>query len=558
MDTKEFKMLYSSPMENVLGKQDSEFHPVTLPVSSTQEGLITADAASNENLNFSVKGLKGMLVDRCFILNYTVTVVVVSAADTIDLNESDFALASCPLMRCTKSMDVTLNNDSRSYNVSMFNSALRHFHSNDDQMLANSAYPRMPDRFNNVNCNGQYSDGGTSAIQAFADTPLDRLNRFSRASFKPVSVTYGGTGNRTATVVYDCHEPLVHPFFSDNLSRDCFGLIDSIDVKMNFLSSLLPMVTIGKINDSGTSTTPASVTVSITSNTPTISYRRYKPSVNLPPQLSMPWTRLDIKPFVANDGATAGATDGTFDTGNMVLSKVPERFYVYVAPKNDYSNYNQADAFASIQTLEVRLDTGVGLTNAKPVQLHQMSVRNGSKQSFDNFNSEMGSIICIDLPSGDLGTDLIPGSQTSFNIQFSGTFHNTTYSQIDKLTTRSGTTNQVTAWRLIVIPLYHEIMIADGDAIELNHGGFTQDQAISAVAKVSNGEEESLRYDEGEGHDVKNGGWYRSLHRSLGRVSHAIQKGIDIAPKVIKKFEQGKDSLDALQRLTSGGTRVYG
>lgn len=549
----------SSPMENILNPNKGEFDTMSMPCSSVQEFTINADAKSNSNLTFSTSGLKGVLVDRCIYVEYQVKAVIVSEAAAIDDSQSEISLAQNPLNRVSKTQNVFLNNDSRSQDVHNYVNALSHYHNSYEQKFGASSYPSQPDMYNNCLAQGR---NGTSYLPL--DSPYIKKydsTKFARASFTPVSCARSTTtaSNDTLTITWKVVEPLRHSLFSDVYGRDVFANIDDIRVELNF-TSLLPMVVIGNLKDGTSDAAPSSVAITIDGYLPKLLMRRYQPSVNIPAQVKIPWTRVDVKSYAVSGAATAGSTDGTFSTGNISLGRVPDRMYMFCQRSTDLSSFNQADAYGAITQLSLRTDEGTNLTNATDAQLWQMSTRNGSSQTYKDFTDKQGSVVCVDLNSGDLGTTLIPSSQVPFNIEITGNVSNTTHSGFasEGFGVRSGTTNQVAAWKFYVVLLYREEMLASGDAVELNHGAFKQSQVLETVSKYANGEVSALPYDEHKTHHVSASGWFRNLHKNFNRTAQYIQKGIDYAPKLVRKAAQAKEFVDSAARLTASGRRLDG
>ena len=169
------------------------------------------------------------------------------------------------------------------------------------------------------------------------------------------------------------------------------------------------------------------VTVNFQNKQQELHLRTYTPLINIP--RTMKHYFMDIEHYtmtLAGKGVAPGvaATDlQNFTSNTIVYPTVPDMLVIFLRRSIDLNSYNQADAFASITRLSINVtgvDSGM-LGSASQYQLWQMSVRNGSKQTWQQFSNDQGSVIFVNIAGGDLG-GLVAGVNEPFRITVGGSF----------------------------------------------------------------------------------------------------------------------------------------
>ena len=238
---------------------------------------------------------------------------------------------------------------------------------------------------------------------------------------------------------------------------------------------------------------------------------------------------MDIteRSFVCLDGNAAGDDDGTFSTDSITFRSVPDMLVLYCGRTAELNNFNQADAFASITKITLTTDKDQGcFATATQYQLWQMSVRNGSKQTWQQFKSDQGSVIFVNINSGDLG-GYVAGSKEDFTFTITGEFTNTTYSgwAADSIERANGT-GQVTDWTFRVVALFRaEIILEDNSC--LIKSGMNMGEVIAAIQRGPN-EEASVAVKDNL--NATNQGWFKDMvHTIKPAMPHILRAGAQLA-----------------------------
>lgn len=437
------------------------------------------------------------------------------------------------------------------------------------------------------------------------------------------AATMEGSLSEKMAITYHVTEPLIHPFFTGPESRDTFANISNFDVKLTFQSSILPMITqhlasFPFVVAKGANGNPATdnlnlfnklylhnfiedvqifkectsidaTTTSYGDKVPNLRVRTYVPVVQIPPVVKMPFYDIVTRSFKVPSALSAGQTSQV-QTDSIVFGQVPQRIYVFVRPDKEYgqdvtdrvlANLNgvEPDQFCGITGMTVFTDLNQGLlTSATQQQLYQMSKRNGSNQSWDEFSKNQGSIVCLDLSSSDLGA-WIPGARTQFqfrmNVDVESLSHDLTLRSGDKYTLRSGATNtyerdqcsvgKLRDWRLFIVAVMSGEMTADLSTLQTATGvDAGQAQAVAAAGPTPGFAEDT----EPEGGGLKS--WTRKHSRKLkdvaskgAKIAAYIHKNRDMIRDNAKKVAQNLNTLNQIakegaQSAMGGGQMLTG
>ena len=128
---------------------------------------------------------------------------------------------------------------------------------------------------------------------------------------------------------------------------------------------------------------------------------------------------FNITPYSNYVGTVTSNTVATVNSGNITLTSIPSRFYVFVRQTNSNRTYTSSDTFAAINNINITWDNRSGLlSNASSYQLHQISVKNGSNQSWQQWTNYQGSVFCCEMGS-DIGLleNQAPGMMGNYQLQ---------------------------------------------------------------------------------------------------------------------------------------------
>jgi len=112
---------------------------------------------------------------------------------------------------------------------------------------------------------------------------------------------------------------------------------------------------------------------------------------------------------------------------NIQLGTVPKRIFIFVDRVEDQREIDTTDTYARIDRLEISFDNQTSqIASADTFQLWKMAVKNGSRQSWGDWNLHQGSIACIDFGAGDLGLNSLTatGLLGNFNLKVQCNFTN--------------------------------------------------------------------------------------------------------------------------------------
>ena len=218
---------------------------------------------------------------------------------------------------------------------------------------------------------------------------------------------------------HDIYQPLAHPYFRDNKMRDN-TLVNvryfDCDINITSINACLEAGLLGELeNNSNAAVTYTTELMKAddtalnaaspvyTGVTPQLIFDLVTPSVPLP-------TISDkvIQTFhaIQSEGVSADSQIIKVNSGNIQLSQVPDKIYVFIRSSKDATVTRPAwvpTRLATVTGLRVRTpQNSAFLINMDQESLYQMSCRNGSKQSRSSFMSSLGSVVCID-PEKDLG-----------------------------------------------------------------------------------------------------------------------------------------------------------
>ena len=445
-------------------------------------------------LSFNVKLNSNEAIDRCVMVEYTVSCTITGAADNKDLVKTNGLVLACyPLNRISSDLNVKINNNSKSVNPSEYVAAFANTHDSAEYRRMCS-FPAQPDNYNTIAAMALRSGirydtaTGLEDITALSSTiqesyQADNESPFcqeggsyapTRGQFPPSKVTViakGASAKNSITLEFTCLEPLLHPFFRTQEYRSVLSRVSSLDVDIqltNILGMFLQSNSLLKSENTGALT--QAVTSGFTFVTaPTLVYRTYAPTVAIPSVLSFNFFDHSI---IREGLTTADFTEQSFSSRTYTWSQVPHRIMIFAKPRGTPSTATQADAFLAINSMTFRTsaDSG-GLSGSSKGLLYQMSTRNGLNMSFDKFSRNLGSVVIIDVERGDLA-GYLPGVRMDFNFDVSLTVQNTQFTKRAVINSPVLIADAVTNtnWDLFVIGYMDSKLICDGAMSSIVNG----------------------------------------------------------------------------------------
>jgi len=409
----------------------------------------TTTSASNSNFIFTCPPPNpNIIVDRKVYLQTQVTLTFTGQAavgQRLLVNAAD-AFRAYPLSSCMQTLQVTLNNQSVSLNVSDVIQGLLRYHTPQKQREFDySMTPSMLDQYQ------EYSDG-------FGEAPRNPLAKYgdgyemNRGGFSFISITNSvgqgiGSGSPTvsAIVVALLTEPIyLSPFLFGHGDHSGFLGLQTMDFNINWSNNLSYMWSHDAVNGNPIS----NIVVSFAPN-PKLLFQYITPKqlMPLPPVITYPY--FEIQRYPTQSPAMAPNSTYTIASQNIQLQSIPRRMYIYARRQNSDQTFSTTDTFFSIQNVSINWNNNSGLlASASAVDLYNISRTNGCNLSWTQWNGitqvldnnsnaivkgTVGSILCIEFGK-DLGLpdDQCPGLLGTYQLQMNVTVTNT--NQINSVT----------------------------------------------------------------------------------------------------------------------------
>lgn len=391
--------------------QEPNIYPVLEGGRDVLYKQFTTTSVSQSSINFSCPPpSQEVFVDRrvhfkCPVrLTLTATITGPNLATAFLLNPQQCCIRSYPLQKALDTVQMTINNQSMSINISDMLSAMEHF--NIDRKLKAVDYSKCPTY---GACQSQvFSDlflATRSPMSLYADGQDDLAPQ--AFPFTIVSQSNDGAGNCTSVLDFVSCEPLfLSPLFWGAFDDDqaAFLGVRTFDLTLNFLNQgANRMLAIDRISagvNYGVSAWNASMSFSNFSpafsyndeNQPVLLFQYITPQLDKAAllgnisqrELHYPFFNIERFPTDSNSALAAGA-QATQTSNNIQLNSIPSKMYIYVRNSNSVMNADpfQSDTFAKINSVSVQWGNKNGvLASASPQQLYDLSCKNGCQMSW--------------------------------------------------------------------------------------------------------------------------------------------------------------------------------
>lgn len=444
---------------------------------------------------------------------------------------------SNPLSNAMTNLQVSLNGESTSTNLSQYIRALKRYHNsayNQDRL--SSSFPSMQDQFLN------YYDG-----QGFARSELrgygDNVLQCPRGGYQFALVTRndssGVSGQDVATVELTTFEPLyISPLNVSNYQEQpFFHGISTCDINISLggrgsssFGGLVGSLWSHAQAPSNFSTID-SVNVDINNVSALFHYITPPLSFHIPKQIVY---GLSLPNYIATSFSNAPMSAGselTLAYSNVQLNSIPEKVYIWVSKIDTAVSYLDTDTYFSITNLDIDFNNKPGvLASASQLDLYNISIRNGLDMNFRQFVKDCGSVICLkfgeDIPLSNLLAPGVSGSfQFSANIRCKNNYNTSIAPTISMLFVNAGT------------------YTIENGACYKNNGILTPQDVLNT--QVSNQHKEPAP----PAHDALGGiswGEIVSFFKKAGRA--AIDVGKKIVPVLAPEFTPVVTGADVLAR----------
>lgn len=352
-----------------------------------------------------------------------------NAADYANFFNGNFALrAVAPLHSACTKVEVSLNNNSISYDASQFVAALfGHYGPKMNSAETNIGSLYYPDQ------SWDYDDfpAPRNPLSTYGNCPFGSSARGS--AFESLRVI-SNTANACSFEISWYEPVIIPPFIAFSETPDKQGLAGLNSVTLSY--------SIGKI-ERMFSLNLAGIQGGINDFAVDVTFR----NVTTVPTLMLNWLSLSVadtqflrankygfskySPWITGGNTLAPRQSTKIISLVTQTSSVPSKVFVYIQRAQHDRTIYTSDAFCRIDSIDMTFGNMTNLLgNSTNGTLYQMSSRNGIKVTQNQFSNYTGSVVCIDMQKDIPLGDLSVGFKGSFNIQVNVNVTNLSYSSV--------------------------------------------------------------------------------------------------------------------------------
>ncbi len=337
-----------------------------------------------------------------------------------------------PLANATRSLQVSLNNDQLSQNLSQ--------------------YWRATTRYANSLGQSEIDQGSTATMldlaQAFSQTNGNPLSPFAARGANPLQTSrtslYGieivknppkaGNTVLTAVIRFTVREPLfLSPFLFQKGDQDT-GLIGIQTMNLQLQlggrggSDLAAAIyTIDKENTFDL-TPPLLPSVTAVTKSAYVYMNFLTPdALQIIPDINnYPYYEPTLYTTTIQGEIAAGAVSQQIVMNNVQLNSIPQRLLIFVDEPDSAASPFKPDTYASIQKINISFDNRDSLlAAAETIDLYNIAAKNNTNLTWTEWNRDCGSVLCLnfgeDIP---LRANQAVGLRGSYNLRMTVTYNN--------------------------------------------------------------------------------------------------------------------------------------
>ena len=355
-------------------------------------------SGSGVNWSFNTQS-EAVAIDRRMYaeVQFKITFTGTSPVGQPLLNSNHDAPRAYPLASITNSLKATINGSSIEIQYADALQAMLRYNTEYEQTQYDlSGTPDFLDNYQS------YADGVASANNPLADYANSGYKR-GRGAFRIDSIVnpVGDGVNATTSVVYfTVIEPLLlSPFLyrSEKLEAGLIG-VRNMTVQYSFLAGQLERIWSHDATNPGVNITSVLTEIGANAGTsnPKLHVLYLSPPVldssMVPSNIVYDYVKTDSYVNDMNTSLPAGASQ-SFVNNAIQLSTVPKAIYIYACLPNSQKTYATTDTFFRINSISLQyLNTSGQLSSASTFDLYQLSVKNGCKLTWEEWQGQTNNL----------------------------------------------------------------------------------------------------------------------------------------------------------------------
>lgn len=331
------------------------------------------------------------------------------------LQISQYGPRFMPFNSVLTSSTMTINQSTFNQPTNQYFDALMHFNNKPEEMGFDlSAAPSFMDTYQNYNDYAGTQQYGSS-LNALGQ--IGECSRIAepRGGF-PMQIIGNDPDATQCFVFFETREPIfISPLTWGHHNHKAFIGVSNMNFQFLFDNNIQR---VWSMNNDSSQITNLAVAVTVVDN-PVLEF------VYITPKATQKIERLQRYPFnnlqMVNQDFVAALPSGTsqkYTLNTQTLLGVPARIYIFARRRNADRTFLTTDTFFRITAIDMTFDNHQGvLAQASGQQLYEISAQNGLTQSWSDWHSYQGSILCIDC-SKDIPLNVFNACGSLKNIQF--------------------------------------------------------------------------------------------------------------------------------------------
>lgn len=497
--------------------------------TSIAQNVVSASSLSTNQMSYNVVvPSMGTIIDRAVLFRNTFVLKVDGTAPAgqflVNLGTTD-ALGCYPINSQIANYNVSINNQSYTFNIAQNYQALINLQPDNRQLVRYAGCPNMPDQL------FSYADGIGSncnvlaAYENAADNDLIPRGAFAcdyigqdPACVADIPMVASTGAAQTIYIKYTVVEPCMCPPFLYNTVANKAGMygVSNFVINATFNST----GTNQRILRTGSSFAKSVSLLRFDRSEMVFNYCAPPASIPLPPRSVLPYYDMTAQTTPIAATISAGASSSVV-AKSLQLGIVPDSILLFIRKLNTKQTAQDADAFMTITNVNLTWDSVPGLLSGLTQhQLYQLSVENGSSQNIHQFLGKclmsngasgagrvvptVGSFIILnvakDIPLANLA--LAPGSQSQCNLSFTIQYTNNSAAAQSDL-------------ELVIIPVNSGYMAFDGNGgLQLRTGILNSNDVLDTNAQDG--------VFKGDARRLVGSGWWDNLKGMIGKYAPMV------------------------------------